>query len=228
LHRSGERRSSPFPGRTCPATSVRGVPRAVKPFGNERAKAIGPGEPANDTGSGPLRPDGRSPARPEADPGVRHRARERHRFERTGEGIPVSARLRRWSRSGPPSDRWRAGPSPPSPDGPPDALRCPKDPVARRGMVRHRFEELAERTWGVRLPGPGVPAGRYDRGGPTGGHGAKGTAAPDGAAQAPQRSQCGSCAKPCVWCRHACGRSVRRENDPTDRFLILLTLRPRP
>jgi len=32
LHKSGERQSSPFPGQTYPATSVMGVPSAVKPF----------------------------------------------------------------------------------------------------------------------------------------------------------------------------------------------------
>ena len=32
LHKSGERQSSPFPGQTYAATSVTGLPRAVKPF----------------------------------------------------------------------------------------------------------------------------------------------------------------------------------------------------
>jgi ParB family chromosome partitioning protein len=32
LHKSAEGRSSPFPGQTYPATSVTGVPSAVKPF----------------------------------------------------------------------------------------------------------------------------------------------------------------------------------------------------
>lgn len=32
LHKSGDGRASPFPGQTYPATSVTGVPSAVKPF----------------------------------------------------------------------------------------------------------------------------------------------------------------------------------------------------
>ena len=40
---------SPFPGQTYPTISVTGTPSAVKPFRNERAKATGPREPANDT-----------------------------------------------------------------------------------------------------------------------------------------------------------------------------------
>jgi plasmid stabilization system protein ParE len=32
LHKSGERRTSPFPGRTHPTASVAGMPSAVKPF----------------------------------------------------------------------------------------------------------------------------------------------------------------------------------------------------
>lgn len=49
--------------------------------------------------------------------------------------------------------------APSSPDGPTDALRCPKDLVACDG------------TGGVGLPGLGVLAGRDDRGGPSGGDG---------------------------------------------------------
>ena len=32
MHKSGDGRASPFPGQTYPATSVTGVPSAVKPF----------------------------------------------------------------------------------------------------------------------------------------------------------------------------------------------------
>ena len=32
LHKSGDRRTSPFPGRTYPTASVTGMPSAVKPF----------------------------------------------------------------------------------------------------------------------------------------------------------------------------------------------------
>jgi hypothetical protein len=49
LHKSSNGWSSLFPRVTYPTASVTWMPRAVKPFGNERAKAIGPGEPAHDT-----------------------------------------------------------------------------------------------------------------------------------------------------------------------------------
>ena len=49
LPKSTEGRMSPFPGQTYPTVSVTGTPSAVKPFRNERAKATGPREPANDT-----------------------------------------------------------------------------------------------------------------------------------------------------------------------------------
>ena len=49
LPKSTEGRMSRFPGQTYPTVSVTGTPSAVKPFRNERAKATGPREPANDS-----------------------------------------------------------------------------------------------------------------------------------------------------------------------------------
>ena len=56
LHKSGDKRTSPFSGQSHPAASVNGMPSAVQPF-------------RMTTRPGTRRPDGRSPA-PVADPAV--------------------------------------------------------------------------------------------------------------------------------------------------------------